>query len=75
MVKTIKSITAREIFKTYPSIKKEILWSGAFWTSGFYANTVGQYASKDTIVRYIQNQGKDPKKYEKIYRGQLDFDF
>ena len=41
IVTIIKSITAREIFLSYPRIKKEILWGGALWTSGYYANTVG----------------------------------
>lgn len=48
---------------------------GALWTSGFYANTVGLYASRDTITRYIQNQGKDKTEYKKIYEGQLELDF
>ena len=68
----IKSITAKEIFKKHKKVKK-ILWGGNLWTSGYYANTVGQYASKDAIVKYIQNQGKD-KKYSKIYQGQLNFE-
>ena len=51
IVKTIKSITAREIFKAHPSLKKDLLWGGSVWTSGFYANTEGLYASKDTIKR------------------------
>jgi putative transposase len=51
------------------------LWGGNLWTSGYYANTVGLYASKETITRYIQNQGKDERDYQKIYEGQLDFDF
>ena len=40
IVTIIKSITAREIFKRHPEIKKE-LWGGSLWTSGFYGNTVG----------------------------------
>lgn len=75
MVTIIKSITAREIFKQYPRIKKEILWGGNLWTSGYYANTVGMYASRDTIEKYIRNQGKDPKEYKKLYEGQLELDF
>lgn len=75
MVKTIKSITAREIFAAYPKIRKEILWGGSLWTSGYYANTVGQYGSRETIARYIQNQGKDVKDYEKILDNQLELDF
>ena len=53
IVMTVKSITAKEIFKSSPYIKQEILWGGALWTSGFYTNTVRIYASKDTIMRYI----------------------
>ena len=45
IVTIIKSITAREIFKKHPEIKKE-LWGGSLWTSGFYGNTVGQYANE-----------------------------
>ena len=38
IVRTIKSITAREIFRLIPSVKKE-LWGGEFWTDGYYVNT------------------------------------
>ena len=67
IVTIIKSITAREIFKKYPGIKKE-LWGGSLWTSGFYGNTVGQYANEELIRKYVKNQGKV---YNKIYQGQL----
>lgn len=56
-------------------MKQEVLWGGALWTSGFYANTVGLYASRDTITRYIQNQGKNEKNYKKIYESQPELDF
>ena len=70
----IKSLTAREIFRRYPRIRRELLWGGALWTSGYYANTVGLYASKDVIRNYIKNQGKQSE-YEKIYERQVDLDF
>lgn len=73
IVTIIKSITAREIFMSYPRIKKEILWGGALWTSGYYANTVGLYASKETITRYIQNQGQEKREYKKIYENQPEW--
>ena len=41
---------------------------GKFWTSGYYANTVGQYGNEDLIRKYVEDQGKN---YEKIYEGQL----
>jgi REP element-mobilizing transposase RayT len=67
MVRTIKSITAREVFLKFPEVKKE-LWGGNFWTSGYYANTVGQYGNADVIKRYVENQGR---KYSPIHVQQL----
>jgi len=67
MVKKIKSITAREIFREHPDVRK-ILWGGQFWTSGYYVNTVGQYANEKVIGEYVKNQGQT---YHQIYRGQL----
>ena len=75
IVTIIKSITAREIFKAHPGLRKNELWGGNLWTSGCYANTVGMYASKDTIMRYIQNQGKDGDEYRKLYENQPELDF
>ena len=69
IVTIIKSITAREIFSKHKEIKK-LLWGGKLWTSGFYANTVGQFASEDTIRNYVKNQGKS---YNRTYSGQLKF--
>ncbi len=67
IVQTIKSITAREVFKNYPEVRKE-LWGGNFWTSGFYANTVGQYGNKEVIKKYVENQGK---KYKPMHLERL----
>ena len=75
IVTIIKSITAREIFKAHPGLRKNELWGGNLWTSGYYENTVGMYASKDTIMRYIQNQGKDGDEYRKLYENQPELDF
>jgi len=73
IVTIIKSITAREIFAKHKEVKK-LLWGGNLWTSGFYANTVGLYASQDVIKQYIKNQGKPDEEYVKLYQGQLVFD-
>ena len=70
IVRTIKSITAKKIFKFHPEIK-EILWGGSLWTSGYYANTVGQYANEEIIRKYVKNQGKQ---YNKIHQGELDLE-
>ena len=67
MVRTIKSITAREIFFRYPETKK-LLWGGNFWTTGYYINTVGKHGNEEVIGRYVKEQGKT---YKQIYRNQL----
>ena len=67
IIRTIKSITAREVFRQYPEIINE-LWGGNFWTSGYYANTVGQYGNAEVIKKYVENQGKQ---YHKIHSQQL----
>ena len=69
IVMRLKSITAKQLFSFYPSIKKQ-LWGGSFWTSGYYANTVGLYGNKDVIRKYVSNQGKE-KEYRKLHDGQL----
>jgi len=63
MTRTIKSMTAKELFRLHPEVKSQ-LWVGKFWSSGYYINTVGQYANEDTIQKYIKQQGYDPKKYK-----------
>lgn len=68
-VQTTKSITAKEIFGRNPKVK-QMLWGGKFWKSGYYLNTVGQYANEQAIKNYVKNQGKI---YNQIYRGQLTF--
>jgi REP element-mobilizing transposase RayT len=50
----IKSITAKEIFKHHPEVKK-LLWGGKFWTSGLYLNTVGQYGNETVIKKYVKD--------------------
>ena len=57
IVQIFKSITAREIFRRNPSVKKE-LWGGEFWTDGYYVATVGERANWDTVEKYVQKQGK-----------------
>ena len=65
----LKSLTAKHLFRSHPEIKAK-LWGGYFWTSGYYVNTVGQYANEEVIRLYVQNQGKE-KEYKKVYQGQL----
>lgn len=56
IVRTIKSITAREIFKRIPEVKKK-LWGGEFWSKGFFLSTVGKHGDEGKISDYVKNQG------------------
>ena len=70
IAQTVKSITAKELFRLHPEVKNQ-LWGGQFWTSGYYVNTVGQYANEEIIQKYIHEQGDDKKTYKKFHRNQL----
>ena len=67
IVTILKSITAREIYKTHPEVKK-LLWGGNFWTSGYYVNTVGSHGTEEVIQNYVKEHGGN---YKKIYSQQL----
>ena len=69
LCRKLKSITAKRLFERHPEIKAK-LWGGNFWTSGYYANTVGQYANEEVIKRYVEDQGREAV-YTKIHDGQL----
>lgn len=64
IVTIIKNITAREIFKRYPHVKK-ILWGGEFWTDGYFASTVGKHGDENMIGKYVKNQGRE---YQKLHK-------
>ena len=69
IVQIVKSITAKQIFKKFPSLKRDILWGGEFWTDGYFVSTVGAHGDADMIANYVKNQGSDEKyKYKKLYR-------
>lgn len=48
IITIIKSITAKEVFKRHPEVKKE-LWGGEFWSDGYYVSSVGQYGNEKSI--------------------------
>ena len=62
IARTIKSITAKQLFQRHPEIDVKI-WGGNFWTSVYYAN-------EEVIRKYVESQGEQ-KEYKKVYDGQL----
>ena len=69
IVRTVKSVIAREVFAKAPEVKKQ-LWGGEFWGKGFFVNTVGQHGSEKVIAEYVAGQGVGGD-YHQIHKGQL----
>src|SRR5579872_5631596 len=61
LVRMIKSLTAREIFRYCPEVKKQ-LWGGEFWSDGYFASTVGKHGDEGVISKYVKGQGSEYKK-------------
>jgi REP element-mobilizing transposase RayT len=59
----IKRLTAREIFRRCPHVKK-ILWGGEFWSAGYFASTVGKHGDEAMIGNYVKGQGGQYQKNE-----------
>ena len=70
IVRVFKSITAREIFRRKPSVKKA-LWGGEFWTKGYFVNTVGRHGNEEAIRNYVREQRRE-REYKQIHRQQMD---
>ena len=59
VVRIIKSISARKLFREFPSLKRK-LWAGELWEDGYFARTVGDRMTRDVIEKYIE-QHRDLK--------------
>ena len=62
-VRKFKSLTARELFKKMPHLKKD-LWGGEFWSDGYYASTVGEGGNWAVVEEYVRNQGVEPSEVQ-----------
>lgn len=62
MVQILKSVSTKKLFAEFPWLRNEY-WGGEVWVQGYFVRSVGQHLTKETIKKYIQNQGK-PKEYK-----------
>ncbi len=58
IVQVMKSISAREVFRKYRKLKKE-LWAGELWNDGYFVRSVGDEVTADVIRRYIKYQAHE----------------
>lgn len=54
IMKGMKGVSARIIFKAYPSVKEK-LWGGHLWNPSYFIATVSEN-TEEQIRRYIQSQ-------------------
>lgn len=55
IVRTLKSISAIELFKAYPDLKRFYARCGALWSPGSFISTIGHISEK-TVRKYIEEQ-------------------
>jgi putative transposase len=61
IMQVLKSLSAREMFRLHPEIRKA-LWGGEFWSDGGYIGTVGEGTTEEIVKKYIQEQGSPTEK-------------
>ena len=57
IVKKLKGISARLIFKKYPKFQKKEFWGKHLWSGGYYVGTAG-IVTAESIQKYILAQTK-----------------
>ena len=55
VVQIMKSISAREVFREFPEVGKQ-LWTGELWSDGYFVRSVGDKVTADIIRKYIEYQ-------------------
>ena len=72
IIRTIKSITGKEVFARHPEVKKK-LWGGQFWSDGYFVSSVGKSGNEEVIASYVKNQGQE-KEYKRLHKQELNFE-
>lgn len=55
IVQVMKSISAKELYKRFPKMKKQ-MWSGRIWNEGYFVRSMGDKVTAEVIKKYIQYQ-------------------
>ena len=63
LVQIMKSISAREIFKKFRKVKRQ-MWSGEIWNDGYFVRSVGDKVTTDMIRKYIKYQRHEDKSFQ-----------
>ena len=57
VVRTLKNISAVELFKAFPQLKQFYAKCGFLLSRGYFVSTVG-HISEATVIKYIEEQKK-----------------
>ena len=55
VARTLKSISAIELFKVFPQLKQFYARCGVLWSRGYFVSTV-EHISETTVIKYIEEQ-------------------
>jgi putative transposase len=55
LVQIMKSISAKEVFKKFPELRKQ-LWAGELWNDGYFVRSVGDEVTATIIRKYKEYQ-------------------
>ncbi len=70
LAQMVKSITSRELGLRLPGLRQE-LWGAAFWSSGYFINSVSRHGSEDSVRRLVREQGRESE-YRVMHWGHPD---
>ena len=59
-VQIFKGVSAKRLKEEFPEMEKRV-WGAPLWARGYFASTVNDRTTSETIRRYIMNQKKEQK--------------
>ena len=65
VVRTLKSMSAIQLFKAYPELKRFYARCGKLWSNGYFISSVG-HISEAAIKKYIEEQKDDTTRIESL---------
>ena len=65
VVRTLKSMSAIQLLKVYPELKRFYARCGKLWSNGYFISSVG-HISEAAIKKYIEEQKNDTTRIESL---------
>ena len=65
VVRTLKSMSAIQLFKAYPELKRFYARCGKLWSNGYFISSVG-HISEAAVKKYIEEQKDDTTRIESL---------